>query len=465
MRTTRREFLGAVAGTAVGFGLAQDSNAEKAVPTPATARPNVIMLFSDDQRFDTIAALGNNEIQTPNLDRLVACGTAFTQGCIMGGLHGAICVPSRAMLHTGRNLFHLEGPGNTIPASLGSLPETLRAAGYRTHMVGKWHSDKAALNRIYNEGSALFLGGMHDPFKATLYDYDPSGAYKKDAAIDRSGTHASEIFADAALEFLKQPQPNPFFLYVAFTAPHDPRTAPKEYRDRYDSSKLTLPPNFMPRHPFDNGEMKVRDEQLAPWPRTPENILKQTADYYGMISHMDAQIGRILDAVEAQGLSGNTIIVFAGDNGLAIGRHGLMGKQSLYEHSIRVPLIYSGPGIPPGARHEAKCYVHDLYPTICDAVGIPTPSGVESKSLWPCFRDPSARPYDATYHAYRDLQRAVRREKFKLIEYTVGGTETTQLFDIQEDPWELNNLAESTPGVVTQLRKQLNDWRKHNEFA
>ncbi len=461
MQQTRREFLAKTATAAAGIGLAQRGVGESAPPP----RPNVVVLFSDDQRFDTIHALGNPEIHTPSLDRLCARGTCFTQATIMGGLHGAICVPSRAMLHTGRHLFHLDGPGDKIPASITTLPETLRAAGYRTYAIGKWHSDKPALNRIYNEGGPLFLGGMHNQFEAKLYDYDSTGEYAPAAMKDHTGTHASEIFASAAINFLQQPQPNPFFLYVAFTSPHDPRTAPEDFLRRYDPAKINLPPNFMPRHPFDNGEMKNRDEQLAPWPRTSEEIRRQTAEYYAAITHLDAQVGHILDTIDAQGLASNTIIVFAGDNGLALGRHGLMGKQSLYEHSIRVPLIYAGPGIPAATRRDTKCYVHDLFPTLCDAAGIAVPAGVDSKSLWPCFNDPAARPYSSTFHAYRELHRAVRTERFKLIEYTVAGTNTTQLFDILDDPWELNDLAPSTPGVVKDLREELAAWRARAEFT
>ena len=457
MRMSRRGFLGTAAGAVVGAGMCGRAAAD--------ARPNVVVLFSDDQRFDTIAALGNREIETPNLDRLVARGTAFTQATIMGGLHGAICVPSRAMLHTGRNLFHLGGPGDVIPPQFTSLPETLRAAGYCTHAIGKWHSDKAAFNRIYNEGGPIFFGGMHDPFSAKPHEHDATGEYGAASVRDFQGTHASEVFANAAIDFLKQPQQKPFFLYVAFTAPHDPRVAPEEFMRRYDPAKLHLPPSFMPEHPFDNGELKVRDELLAPFPRTQEEILRQTAEYYGIISHLDAQVGRVLDALEAQGLAENTIVVFAGDNGLALGRHGLMGKQSLYEHSIRVPLIYAGPGIPKGERREARCYVHDLFPTLCEGLGVPTPESVESRSLWGCFADPAARPYETTFHAYRDLQRAVRGERFKLIEYNVGGDKRTQLFDLFDDPWEINDLANSTPGVVADMREKLTKWRVEVELA
>jgi arylsulfatase A-like enzyme len=460
--TSRREFLGHATRAAAGLALAQALPAPRA--SARSQRPNIVLLFSDDQRFDTIAALGNTEIHTPNLDRLVARGTCFTQAAIMGGLHGAICVPSRAMLHTGRHLFHLGGTGDVIPPEFTSLPEALRAAGYRTYATGKWHSDKAAFNRYYDAGGPIFFGGMNDHFNATVYDYDATGDYPKGAARTTGGTHDAEVYASAAINFLAQKNAKPFFLYVPFTMPHDPRTAPKEYHQRYDPAKLALPPSFMPEHPFDNGELANRDEQLAAWPRTPDVIRQHTADYYASITYLDAQVGRILDALEAQGQAENTLVVFAGDNGLAVGRHGLMGKQSLYDHSIRVPLILAGPGIPRGERRDTLCYVHDLFPTLCEAASAEIPATVESRSLLPAIADPATRIYESTFHAYRGVQRAVRDGKHKLIRYTVGGNTRVQLFDLAADPWELDDLSAREPGRVQALTAQLDAWRERVEL-
>src|SRR5690606_25798798 len=175
----------------------------------------------------------------------------------------------------------------------------------------------------------------------------------------------------------------PFFLYLSYTAPHDPRMAPEEFASQYPPDEILLPENFMPEHPFPNGELKIRDENLAPFPRTEENTREHIAAYYAMISHVDAQIGRVLDALDQSGQAENTMIIFAGDNGLAVGQHGLMGKQNLYEHSIRVPLIISGPGIPQGEKRETLCYLLDLFPTLCEFIDIPTPDSVEGVSFAP----------------------------------------------------------------------------------
>ena len=172
-------------------------------------------------------------------------------------------------------------------------------------------------------------------------------------------------------------------------------------------------------------------------------------------------MGRILDALEASGKADDTIVVFAGDNGLAVGQHGLFGKQNLYEHSIRVPLVFSGPGIPRGVRRSAYAYLFDIFPTLCDLVGIETPGSVEGTSLAPALDDPGARPRDTLFGAYRQWQRMVKDERFKLIEYVIEGRRTMQLFDLSEDPWECRNLAgiASYEDRVRDLRCRLHAWR------
>jgi arylsulfatase A-like enzyme len=231
---------------------------------------------------------------------------------------------------------------------------------------------------------------------------------------------------------------------------------PSAFLDMYDPAKITLPPNYMPEHPFDNGEMTVRDEKLEAWPRTEEAVRRHTAEYYAMISHLDAGVGRVLDALDETGRADDTVIVFAGDNGLAVGRHGLMGKQSLYEHSVHVPLLMSGPGIPSGEERDAFAYLLDIFPTLCDLVGIETPGSVEGRSLAPVIADVGASVRDHLSFAYRHLHRGARDERWKLIEYLVEGVRTTQLFHLEEDPWEMNDLS-SSPAHVAEVER-LRSW-------
>ncbi len=395
--------------------------------------PNVLFLFSDDQRADTIHALGNPHIQTPTLDRLVAEGTTFTRAYCMGAQQGAVCVPSRAMLMSGQTLFRI----SEKLAGATTWPQVFASAGYATYGVGKWHNQPTSFVNSFAAGKAVFFGGMSDPYKMPLQDLPTTHQL---SAKYTSGTHATTLFADAAVDFLQQQRgQTPFALYVAFTLPHDPREAPKEYRALYDPAKLPLPSNFLPQHPFNNGELTVRDEKLAAWPRTPQIVREHLADYYACITFLDAQLGRILTALKESGQYDNTIIVFASDHGLAIGSHGLFGKQNLYEHSMRAPLILAGPGIAQGRQSDAFCYLLDLFPTLCDLTGVATPSSVEGLSLAPVLAGKQKTRRAAIFTAYRNVQRAVRDNRWKLIVYPQ--INQTQLFDLQTDPGEMRDLA------------------------
>lgn len=432
-----------------------------------TARkPNIVVILTDDQRWDTIRALGNQAIRTPHLDGLVTAGTVFRNACIMGGTQPAVCCPSRNMLMTGRSLFRIGGScGETIPPEQVTLPEAMRANGYLTYHVGKWHQDTASFHRSFCDGARIFgftpgwyvqYGGH---WNVAVHDFDPTGQYPPDAgyllAADKKtpmpltpglgGVHSSEMFSDAAISFLdrqaERGNRDPFFLYLAYVAPHDPRQSPQDYERRYDGCNLSVPPNYLERHPFDNGEFSIRDELLEAWPRRPHAICRHLADYYACIEHLDAQIGRVLEVLQKHAMRENTIIVFASDNGLGIGSHGLMGKQNLYEHSLRIPLIFAGPGIPAGQRRDDCCYLHDTFPTLCELVGCPTPSSVESTSLASAMGGTAPAGPRTLYHAYRGVQRAVRSGPYKLIEYVTESGRHTQLFNLDADPYEKENLV------------------------
>ena len=422
----------------------------------AKTKPNILFLFADDQRYDTIHALGNADIQTPNMDELVQNGTTFTNSYIMGGTSPAVCAPSRAMLMTGRTLFHIEKQGlweYNITEKYPTMPETFIKAGFTTFGTGKWHNGKASYSRSFSKGGKMMFGGMSDHYKVPVYDFDPSGVYPEKNRYFATRKHSSEMYADTAIEFLQSyNQENHFFMYVSFQAPHDPRDMPKEFRDIYDPDKIPLPENFLPEHPFDNGELKIRDEKLEKWPRTPDAIKGHIAAYYAMITHLDYEIGRILKTLRETDHYQNTIIIFAGDNGLAVGQHGLLGKQNVYEHSVKVPLIIGGPGIPGNERREAFCYLLDIFPTLCDLCDIAIPVTVEGKSLAPAIFNPNETTRDFLTFAYRDFQRAIRDQRYKLVEYHVNGIRTTQLFDLQNDPYETTNLAED-PVFFTHLKR------------
>ena len=421
----------------------------------STRRPNILFLFADDQRADTIAAHGNPHIKTPNIDGLVRAGYSFRRNYIFGGNNGAVCVPSRAMLMTGKTWFNIDAP--TLSGAR-LLPELLREKGYVTFATGKWHNGQPSWLRAFQHGKSMMFGGMSDHTKVPIRDLGPDGKLTDQRTGEK---FSSELFADAAIEFLaRHDQQKPFFAYVAFTAPHDPRQPPPAYREMYYRRRLPLPVNFLPQLPFDNGMMSdLRDENLAAWPRTEAVIRDQLAEYYGIITHMDEQIGRILAALKRSGQAENTIIVYAADNGLALGSHGLLGKQSVYEHSMRVPLIFAGPGIPRGKSSRAFTYLLDVFPTLCELAGISPPEDLAGSSLRPIWQGKKSSIRDSLFLPFIQIQRAVRDERWKLIAYPRIGY--LELFDLRSDPHETTNLIERNEydAYVQRLLKRMKEWQ------
>lgn len=400
------------------------------------SRPNILFLFADDHRPDAVGAFDNPSIQTPAIDSISERGFRFGRNYCLGSIHGAVCQPSRAMLNTGRTLYRVKMNMEGAP----TLGEKLREAGYRTFGTGKWHNGGGSFLRSFEEGTNVMLGGMSDHLKVPIQHVQEDGTLSPRTIGDG---FSSEMFADSAIAFLESLDPEstqPFFAYVSFTAPHDPRQPPLSYREHYYENRPPLPANFMPQHPFHNGWMTGRDESLAAWPRTEAVISDQLAEYYGLITHMDDQIARILAALERTGRADNTIVVFTADHGLAVGSHGLLGKQSVYEHAMGCPLVIAGPGIPHGET-EALTYLYDLMPTLLDSVGVEIPEGVEGKSLRPVWMGDAEGVRDSLYLTYENKMRSVTDGRWKFIRYPPIDHE--QLFDLENDPDELVNLIDA----------------------
>jgi arylsulfatase A-like enzyme len=417
-------------------------------------RPNILFLLADDQRPDTIAAFGNPVIKTPHVDSIVRRGFRFSRAYCMGAMGGAVCVPSRAMINSGRTLFRVK----TNLDGVTVLPELLRKNGYATFGTGKWHNQPPAFLRGFEQGKAVFFGGMSNHIEVPLVDVTPDGKQLRKRIGEK---FSSSLFADAAIDFLENHKDNrPFYAYVAFTAIHDPRQAPAGYIDMYDPADVPFPKNFMPQHPFFNGWMIGRDEVLAGFPRTEKVIRMQLAEYYGLMTHMDHEIGRILKTLKATGHDKNTYIVYAADHGLAMGSHGLLGKQNLYEHSMGTPLVFAGPGIPEGRTSDAFAYLFDIYPTLCELTGIKPPAGVEGKSLQGVWQGKQESVRDSVFTAFSKVMRAVRDDRWKLIRYP--HINKSQLFDLKSDPLELNDLAskENQAQRVTRMTALLAKWQK-----
>jgi choline-sulfatase len=388
------------------------------------------------------------------------------------------------MLNSGRFVYHARNDINTVPL----WGETLGEAGYATFLTGKWHNGQETALRSFQQarsvGKGMFetRGGSKGngyrrpaPDRVGWEPYDKSllGHWSPEVwdilPSDSGGTrgepyvveqHTSELYADQAIAFLEQhtktANERPFFMYVAFNAPHDPRQSPREFVDQYPAESLPLPQSYLDEHPFDQGERNtLRDEILAPFPRTPEVVRTHMQEYYAIVTHMDQQIGRILAALEASGQADNTYLFFTADHGLAVGRHGLMGKQNQYDHSIRVPLLIVGPDIPANHSSDALVYLQSIYPTSCELAGVAVPPSVEFPSLRKLIQNETDSGQAAIFGSYKDFQRMIRTDRHKLILYPEA--KQVQLFDIQKDPNELTNLANdpTQQEVVQNLFEQL----------
>ena len=425
MRATSHPLLAFVSCVLFWATALATSNAAQQPP------PNILFLFADDQRADTIGALGNPVISTPNLDRLVRRGLSFNRAYMAGSNNPATCIPSRAMLLSGQPLKHVD---EALMRDT-TWPEAFHGAGYTTFVSGKWHNGGASISKCFQFARAMFTGGMGDPLHTPLRNLE-DGVLRKPFTPDK---HACEVFADEAVEFLSKHKGAPFLCYIPFDAPHDPHIVPKSFPVQYNPAAIPLPSNFAEVHPFDNGEMTVRDELLLPSPRPPDAVRGMLADYYRYVSYLDGQIGRILDALEASPFADNTIVVFSADSGVARGSHGLIGKQNLYEHSVRVPLIVSGPGIPKGVKTDAMCFLYDVFPTLGAACAVPAPAKSEGRDLSPVLRQPSLPGRELLQFSYKDVQLAVRDSRWKLIYYPK--VDVTQLFDLETDPQETKDMA------------------------
>ncbi|MDB4733635.1 sulfatase-like hydrolase/transferase [Planctomicrobium sp.] len=441
----------------------------------AADKPNILFVFADDQCFDTIHALGNKEVQTPNLDRLVAEGTTFTHCYNMGGWNGAICVASRTMLNTGRYIWHAKAVSENLKAEVEAdrfWSEQMKSAGYKTYMTGKWHVKHNA-DQTFNVADHIRGGmpkqtpdGYNRPVEGEPDKWSPFD--KKFGGFWEGGTHWSEVVANDALSFLDDAKENdaPFFMYIAFNAPHDPRQAPQKYVDMYPQEEVNVPTSFMPLYPYREGMgagKSLRDEKLAPFPRTEYSVRVNRQEYYAIITHMDHQIGRILEGLEKSGKRNNTWIFFTADHGLAVGHHGLLGKQNMYDHSVRVPFMVVGPGVGQGEKIKASIYLQDVMPTTLELAQVEKPEHVDFHSILPLLSGTTEKSnYPAIYGGYINVQRMVRKDGYKLIMYPKIGK--ALLYNLKEDPKELHDLFENpkTKSISAELFKTLLELQTEN---
>ncbi|MEM8966930.1 MAG: sulfatase-like hydrolase/transferase [Bacteroidota bacterium] len=457
------------------FGMLSCSSSNQDSAKEAPSPPNIVFLFADDMTYTAIQALGNEEVATPNLDKLVRNGTTFTHAYNMGGWNGAVCIASRSMMISGRSLwranqFQQKWQQNDSLALAQTWGQLMDQVGYNTYMTGKWHIAAhpdsvfqivrhvrpGMPNDFRGEGSFDSPETMPLGYNRPKNEQDQSWL-PYDTAMGgfwEGGQHWSEVLRDDALDFLDSAtaRPDPFFMYLAFNAPHDPRQSPKEFLDRYPLDSISLPESWMPRYPYEEDAglgPKLRDEALAPFPRTEYATKVHMQEYYAIITHLDEQIGKILDALEASGKMDNTYIFFSADHGLSVGRHGLLGKQNMYDHSIRIPLIVVGPDIPANQEVSIDVYLQDIMATSLELADIEKPGYVEFNSFLDLAQgNTSEGAYDAIYGSYINYQRMIRKDGMKLIVYP--NTNQVLLYNLEDDPKEINNLA-NDPAYAEQV--------------
>ena len=406
-------------------------------------RPNILFILADDQAPSDFKFYNpQSTLDAPVMDRLASGGMVFDSAVHMGSFSGAVCMPSRHMIMSGRTVWRLPvGPGSAkCPPNLekNTIGAVFNSAGYSTMRTCKAGNSYPAANKQFSV--------VHD-------------------ATKRGGTPetGSAWHAERVLDFLKdretQKDARPIFIYFGLSHPHDVRDGTPELLAKYGATNHTdkasppaahpkqppLPPNWLPAHPFDNTEMNVRDEKQVSgvWNRRdPATIRNELGRQYACSENIDIQIGRVLARLEEMGELENTYIFYTADHGMAIGRHGLQGKQNLYEHTWRVPMIVKGPGIKPGSRVPGNIYLGDLLATFCDLTGVPAPETNEGTSFKPVLTGEKQTVRETLYGVYnggaKPGMRCVKQGDWKLIEYQSdkSGVRETQLFNLKENPHE-----------------------------
>ncbi|MEO1525822.1 MAG: sulfatase-like hydrolase/transferase [Planctomycetota bacterium] len=419
-----------------------------AVAVLADDRPNIMVIVTDDQSPLTLSCYGGEHCETPSLDRLAASGMVLDQMYHMGSMSGAVCTPSRTMIMSGRTLWHLPSRGrkaknksaDSVDGSVilnHTMPAVFNRAGYDTFRTCK-------KGNSYSQANALF---------ATVRDK----SCRKAGDDDGSQWHGRQV-----LEFLRAREESgekrPFLIYFGFSHPHDPRVGREDLLAKYGAENRTQPPTeihpkspplpitWLPEHPFHHGHPGLRDEVKVPGvltSRTEATIRNELGREYACIENVDEQIGKVLDRLDEIDELENTYVIFTSDHGISVGRHGLTGKQNLYEHTWRVPFLVTGPGIQPSSRGVANGYLLDILPTICELAGIEIPQTAEGKSLKLVLMGKQETVRDVLYGCYcggtKPGMRSVRKGDWKLIKYdTMDGTvRETQLFHLAQNPHEL----------------------------
>jgi arylsulfatase A-like enzyme len=422
---TRRRFL---AHCAAGAALALPACGSK-------PPPNLLFLLSDDQRWDALGAAGNAVIRTPNLDRLAGEGVLFRNAFVTT----SICPSSRASILSGLTTERhgVDGFGKRLRVrdAPAAYPPLLRAAGYHTAFIGKW--------------------GLPGRAPAGFFDIDLGYAGQGDYFHEVGGhkRHLDSLLGDSAISYIETVPREPFCLSLSFKSPHPPWSDfDPAYRELYKGEPMPIAASAE-----DAAELPefLRSSRggvfFAKTPNRERAIEAMTRRYYRLVTGLDAQVGRLLDALERRGLRENTVVVFSSDNGSFLGEHGLTGKWLMYEESIRVPLVIADPRAPAarrGARVERLALNIDLAPTLLDLAGVTAPAAMQGASLVPLvqgrdvvWREDFAYEMPALPEEGVPGCEGLRSERWKYIRYAGLAPLRESLFDLEHDPQERSDLA------------------------
>lgn len=434
---------------------------------------NVLFIAADDLNTD-LGAYGNSMVKTPNIDRLAKMGTLFSRAYCQYPL----CSPSRVSLLTGLNpdvtgIFNLSTDFREVIPQVQTLPQLFKDNGYFVARVGKMYH--------YGVPSEIGTNGLDDSLSWNLR-INPKGRDKSDedqvtnlvpkrhlgstlAYLSAEGTDDEQtdgMIATEAIKLMQQHKEKPFFLAVGFFRPHTPYIAPKKYFDLYPAEKIKLP-----AEPADD-MTDIPDAALftkpANWGLSIDKQKEAIKGYYAAISFMDAQVGRLLDALKENGLSENTIIVFWSDHGYNLGQHGQWMKQSLFEHSAKVPLLISAPGLTKNKTSERTVGLVDIYPTLASLCQLPVGQELSGNSLVPLLKNPGLawdKPAFSQVGRGKIMGYSIRTGRWRYTEWD-GGKAGIELYDEQNDPGEITNLAVSEKEKHAQTIKLLSDLIKKN---
>ncbi|CDF79841.1 arylsulfatase [Formosa agariphila KMM 3901] len=404
----------------------------------ASAQINILFIESDDQSNQAVGAYGNLDMVTPNIDTLAKEGTSFISAYNMGCWSPAVCVPSRTMLMYGQYLWESQKINkNNAPLS---FPEQLREFGYHTYMTGKWHAMGKQAETIFDETGSIQPGQL-DTYNT------PAG-------------HITDITADEAVHFIKNyKNEKPFFVYVAFNAPHVPRQTSQNYYDLYPTDDIVLPPSVI-----DNTSLNTNVKyQYTKDPLRTKTMKQRVQQNNAMVTHMDTRIGDIIQSLKDQKLYDNTIIVFTSDHGINFGENGVAGKVCLYEPSVTAPLIIKAPTVETNKKIASRVYLQDIVPTLFDLINLKPTESSDFKSLTPLLFSNKESTRESIYLAMFDDQRAIISNNNKLIIYPKTGD--FELYNLKNDSWETNNLLakNTSEPIIKDLLKKLKTWQKNTD--